>query len=131
MEQENKKNGVVKQIIGAVVDVYFEDDLPEIYTALEVETSSDKKLVLEVTIHVLETQENPSGQSDCPSHIVCTHLPAEQYPEQVISQRMVTHSPSIQRPVSHALSHLFSGGCCGPQSRFTVIPLCSSVSALH
>ena len=30
------KKGKITQIIGAVVDVNFESDLPEIYTALEV-----------------------------------------------------------------------------------------------
>ena len=29
------KEGVITQLIGAVVDVKFKDDLPEIYTALE------------------------------------------------------------------------------------------------
>ena len=61
--------GEVKQIIGAVVDVHFEGDLPEVYTALEVDPSSasagakamadkkategksERKLVLEVQQH--------------------------------------------------------------------------------
>lgn len=46
---ENK--GIVKQIIGAVVDVYFEKDLPEINTALEVKIK-DQLLVLEVQKHL-------------------------------------------------------------------------------
>ena len=33
-----EQKGKITQIIGAVVDVNFESDLPEIYTALEVET---------------------------------------------------------------------------------------------
>ena len=33
------KKGKITQIIGAVVDVNFETDLPEIYTALEVKNS--------------------------------------------------------------------------------------------
>ena len=33
------KKGKITQIIGAVVDVNFESDLPEIYTALEVNNS--------------------------------------------------------------------------------------------
>ena len=33
------KNGKITQIIGAVVDVSFETELPEIYTALEVSKS--------------------------------------------------------------------------------------------
>ena len=31
-----KKTGKITQIIGAVIDVTFDGDLPEIYTALEV-----------------------------------------------------------------------------------------------
>ena len=41
------KKGKLTQIIGAVVDVNFESDLPEIYTALEVKNSGNK-LILEV-----------------------------------------------------------------------------------
>ena len=47
------QKGKITQIIGAVVDVNFESDLPEIYTALEV-NSSGTKLVLEVAQHLGE-----------------------------------------------------------------------------
>ncbi len=49
----DKKNnfGSVKQVIGVVVDVYFADQLPEIYNALEIDLNG-KKLVLEVEQHV-------------------------------------------------------------------------------
>ena len=47
------KNGKITQIIGAVVDVNFESDLPEIYTALEV-SNSGNKLILEVAQHLGE-----------------------------------------------------------------------------
>ena len=47
------KNGKITQIIGAVVDVNFENDLPEIYTALEVNNSGNK-LILEVAQHLGE-----------------------------------------------------------------------------
>lgn len=46
---ENK--GTIKQIIGAVVDVYFAKNLPEINTALEVKMK-DKVLVLETQKHL-------------------------------------------------------------------------------
>ncbi|MDD4900897.1 MAG: F0F1 ATP synthase subunit beta [Patescibacteria group bacterium] len=46
-----KTTGVIKQIIGAVVDVHFADELPAIYTALEIETNG-KKLVLETQRHL-------------------------------------------------------------------------------
>ncbi len=47
------KNGKITQIIGAVVDVNFESDLPEIYTALEAQNSGNK-LILEVAQHLGE-----------------------------------------------------------------------------
>ena len=47
------KKGKITQIIGAVVDVNFETDLPEIYTALEANNSGNK-LVLEVAQHLGE-----------------------------------------------------------------------------
>ncbi len=47
------KNGKITQIIGAVVDVNFDTDLPEIYTALVVNNSGNK-LVLEVAQHLGE-----------------------------------------------------------------------------
>ena len=48
-----KKIGKITQIIGAVIDVTFEADLPEIYTALEV-SNEGNKLVLEVAQHLGE-----------------------------------------------------------------------------
>ena len=45
------KNGIITQIIGPVVDVKFEDNLPEIYTALECDLNG-KKLVFEVEQHL-------------------------------------------------------------------------------
>ena len=46
-------NGRITQIIGAVVDVNFENELPEIYTALETNNSGNK-LILEVAQHLGE-----------------------------------------------------------------------------
>ncbi|MBD3359925.1 MAG: F0F1 ATP synthase subunit beta [Candidatus Buchananbacteria bacterium] len=46
-----KNEGVIKQVIGAVVDVYFENNLPEIYTALETKIN-DKNLILETQQHL-------------------------------------------------------------------------------
>ncbi|MEA1963346.1 MAG: F0F1 ATP synthase subunit beta [Patescibacteria group bacterium] len=52
MPENNKKNiGKVKQVIGAVVDVKFITDLPEIYNALEV-NNQGKKLILETQQHI-------------------------------------------------------------------------------
>ena len=47
------KKGKITQIIGAVVDVNFENDLPEIYTALEAKNGGNK-LILEVAQHLGE-----------------------------------------------------------------------------
>ena len=47
------KKGKITQIIGAVVDVNFENDLPEIYTALEA-SNGGSKLILEVAQHLGE-----------------------------------------------------------------------------
>ena len=49
------KNGKITQIIGAVVDVNFNTDLPEIYTALEANNSGNK-LILEVAQHLGENE---------------------------------------------------------------------------
>jgi len=49
--QATAETGQVRQIIGAVVDVYFEDNLPEIFTALTIKTG-DKEIVLETQQHI-------------------------------------------------------------------------------
>lgn len=48
------KVGKVKQIIGAVVDVQFEGQLPEIHNALEIKRGNGDTLVLEVQNHLGE-----------------------------------------------------------------------------
>jgi F-type H+-transporting ATPase subunit beta len=49
------KEGKIAQVIGAVVDVQFEDgDLPELLTALEIDRGDGKHLVLEVQQHLGE-----------------------------------------------------------------------------
>ncbi len=44
--------GKITQVIGPVVDVYFEDKLPAIYDALIVEVDKDKTVTLEVSLHL-------------------------------------------------------------------------------
>ncbi len=51
MSEKKQNIGVIKQIIGVVVDVYFEKKLPEIFNALKVDNNG-KELVLEVEQHV-------------------------------------------------------------------------------
>ncbi|MDP6038390.1 MAG: F0F1 ATP synthase subunit beta [Candidatus Latescibacteria bacterium] len=46
--------GVIKEIVGVVIDVAFEDDLPPIYNALDVE-GAEPRLVLEVQQHLGES----------------------------------------------------------------------------
>jgi len=50
----SNKFGKITQVIGAVVDVYFDGQLPEILTALECDNSGNR-LVLEVAQHLGET----------------------------------------------------------------------------
>lgn len=51
MSEKKINAGLVKQVIGVVVDVYFEEKLPAIYNALEIDLKG-QKLVLEVEQHV-------------------------------------------------------------------------------
>ena len=52
--------GKISQVIGPVVDVEFEKELPNIYSALEVKLEGDKKLVLEAHQH-LGIKQGPGG----------------------------------------------------------------------
>lgn len=47
----NKTTGTIKQIIGPVVEVHFEKNLPGIYDALEVDNQGEK-LILETQQHI-------------------------------------------------------------------------------
>jgi F-type H+-transporting ATPase subunit beta len=49
---EIKMHGKISQIIGPVVDVYFEDELPSIYDALVVQVDEHKTVTLEVALHI-------------------------------------------------------------------------------
>src|SRR5690625_2136461 len=48
---KDKNKGTIIQIIGAVIDVHFETEIPSLYNALEVEFNDDK-IVLEVVQHL-------------------------------------------------------------------------------
>ena len=50
---DTKSNGKITQVTGAVVDVQFDGDLPEILNALETDNNG-LKLVLEVASHLGE-----------------------------------------------------------------------------
>ena len=47
-----KSIGHITQIISVIVDVVFEDNLPEIYNALEVQKADGSKIILEVQQHL-------------------------------------------------------------------------------
>ena len=47
-----KNIGKISQVIGPVVDVTFEEDLPSIYNALEIVLNDGKKLILETQQHL-------------------------------------------------------------------------------
>ena len=49
-----RDQGEITQLIGAVVDIKFDGDLPEIYTALEANNGGNK-LILEVAQHLGES----------------------------------------------------------------------------
>ena len=51
-----KKIGKISQIISVVIDVVFEDHLPELYNALELKNKDGKKIVLEVQQHLGNSQ---------------------------------------------------------------------------
>lgn len=57
-KSKNQSKGHIAQIIGAVVDVYFENHLPSIMNALEIEIkesdNTNRKVVLEVAQHLGE-----------------------------------------------------------------------------
>ena len=44
--------GKVMQVIGPVVDVFFENELPNIYDALKIQVSDEKTVTLEVALHL-------------------------------------------------------------------------------
>ncbi len=52
MTDKHSQHGTITQVIGAVVDVTFEGELPPIYTALTVERKGQEPLVLEVEQHI-------------------------------------------------------------------------------
>jgi len=49
---KHMNKGEIKQIIGPVVDVYFEEKLPELKNALEVKRGENDVVVLEVASHI-------------------------------------------------------------------------------
>jgi F-type H+-transporting ATPase subunit beta len=53
MSENNKENvGVLEQIIGPVVDIYFENKIPELKNSLYTRNKEGKKIVFEVASHL-------------------------------------------------------------------------------
>ena len=66
------KKGKITQIIGAVVDVKFDGELPEILSALECK-NGESRLVLEVAQHLGETSVRTIAM-DATEAVSYTHL---------------------------------------------------------
>ena len=56
MPKQAKKIGQITQIMGPVVDVEFEDHLPAIYNALQLDLTNKEKLMLEVEQQLSTTE---------------------------------------------------------------------------
>ena len=52
MNETNMKKGKISTIVGPVVDVFFDGELPQIYNALEVKNHNDEVVILEVQQHL-------------------------------------------------------------------------------
>lgn len=52
MKSETLNKGKISKISGVVVDVYFAEEIPDIYNALDVRLDDDKTVVLEVQQHL-------------------------------------------------------------------------------
>ena len=60
----NGAKGSVTQIIGPIVDVYFDKKVPAIRTALYVKNKAGKNIVLEVAQHIGENKVRTIAMSD-------------------------------------------------------------------
>ena len=74
--------GHISQVIGPVVDVYFEGTeaelmLPSIHDALEIRKSHGKRLIVEVQQHIGDT-DPPDGKEDQVPHPAAFPGPGDQ-----------------------------------------------------
>ena len=92
-----KNVGKISQVMGAVVDVKFEGELPQILNALEVENHGNR-LVLEVAQHL--------GESQVRTHVV-QELWCERGPLQVAAHDGVQHR--LEAPARHRLLRRHQG----------------------
>jgi F-type H+/Na+-transporting ATPase subunit beta len=63
MSKSSQPQGKIRQIIGPIVDVIFEDSVPEIYTALMIEREGKEPLYLEVEQQLSQTEVRCLGLS--------------------------------------------------------------------
>jgi F-type H+/Na+-transporting ATPase subunit beta len=63
MSKSSQPQGKISQIIGPIVDVIFEDSVPEIYTALMIEREGKEPLYLEVEQQLSQTEVRCLGLS--------------------------------------------------------------------
>ena len=93
----NNKFGKITQVIGAVVDVYFEDQLPEILTALECDNSGNK-LVLEVAQHLGENSVRTIAMDS-----------ATRNAGDLVDKLTITYNRSRQAVITKELIEIISG----------------------
>ena len=72
--------GHISQVIGPVVDVYFEGTeaemmLPSIHDALEIKRSNGKRLIVEVQQHIGENTDRKSTRLNS-SHSTSSRMPS-------------------------------------------------------
>ena len=82
--------GKIKQIIGAVVDVQFDGQLPEIYNALELKRDTGETLVLEVQQHLGEDSVRTIAMDGTEGLVSGTPLPIPAKPLQCPLARIST-----------------------------------------
>ena len=91
------KFGKISQVIGAVVDVKFEDQLPEILTALECENAGNR-LVLEVAQHLGETAVRTIAMDS-----------ATRNAGDLVDKLTITYNRSRQAAITKELIEIISG----------------------
>ena len=92
-----KKSGKITQVIGAVVDVQFEGDLPEILTALECDNAGNK-LILEVAQHLGESSVRTIAMDN-----------ATRNAGDLVDKFTITYNRSRQAAITKELIEIISG----------------------
>jgi|SRR6266850_1890422 F0F1-type ATP synthase beta subunit len=93
--------GKITQVIGAVVDVQFDGDLPAILNALET-TNGGNRLVLEVAQHLGESTVRTVAMDT--SEGLAIHQPAPAYTEQSTEAQILVHRHQGRGPAGRTSS---------------------------